>query len=211
VYGILAKKFEDLGFTIPCAGEISVLADRDKLLDFWLERNWGVQFMTNAVIYNETIAEILKNPDSSIIVSIDCGSRETCRKVKRADVFNNIVSNIKKYRETGGRMELKYVLLPGYNDELNDIDGFAEIVAGIKPWRAVLSFDVLEYRNKSQIGNIKPRNIAYNEKMSESLFATCAYFVARIKETGIPIAIASDRFSNPDYERLSVLIKNFIR
>jgi pyruvate-formate lyase-activating enzyme len=205
VFRIAAQKFEHMNFAAPCAGEFSVLPDRDLILNFFRERNWTAQWLTNAVVYNDLMAEILKRPGSSMVVSLDCGTRETCRRVKNADVYEKIVLNTKKYSRSGGCMELKYVVLPGMNDSLEDINGFVNVVQEVNPRSVTLSFDLFEFRNKPLIGKIKERDVAYNEHMPEPVFATFAYFVARIRESGVPLKIAPDRFSNPDYERLGKL------
>ena len=198
----LADKYKQIRHYLPCNGEMMVLPDRDLLLKFLNTNNWTMKLMTNGVIYNHDAAEITSRPWSSITVSLDAGTRDTYKKIKRVDVFDNVVANLTLYAEAGSHIELKYILLPGINESVNDISEFVDIARQIKPECIALSNDLFDYH----IGTKKGKEQAYNDKMTEERFMVFAYFVARIKESGMTPFIVRDRFSAPDYARLSAII-----
>ena len=109
---------------IYASGEISIQPDVDKIVESL--KDYDVAFLTNATIYNSKIHEIIKKESSSIVVSLDSGTRETYRKVKGVDLFEKVCENIGKYAEDGGHIILKYILMEN-NCEKADLDGFIDI------------------------------------------------------------------------------------
>jgi pyruvate-formate lyase-activating enzyme len=106
------------------AGEISIHPLRNKLLTAFSDHPcW---FFSNASAYNETIAEILSKGRSRICPSIDAGTRETFAKIKGVDMFDRVCENLRKY-SLNGFVHLKYIVLPGINDNEADIDGFLDL------------------------------------------------------------------------------------
>ena len=90
-------------------------------------------FITNATIYNETFIKLIKQNKVSLInVSLDSGTKETYKKIKKANLFDKAVDNLIKYSNEGCNIFLKYLILPGVNDNNADIDGFFEIVLKTK-------------------------------------------------------------------------------
>ena len=62
-----------------------------------------------------------------IITSIDAGTRETFKKIKRNDMFDKVMENLRKYPVNKTKLILKYLILEGVNDNETDIDRFYEI------------------------------------------------------------------------------------
>lgn len=107
-------------------GEICVAPRRDEILN--VTSNYYTTIFTNAGIYNEQIAEQIESGNVlQILVSIDAGTRETFQKVKGVDAFENIRENLKKYRSYGSSIDIKFVFLPGINDNEEDVDGFVAL------------------------------------------------------------------------------------
>ena len=120
------------------SGEITIMPHKDLLLDIAI--GYEACFFTNAFIFNQKIADSLKNNNSSVYVSLDSGTRETFKLVKRSDLFEEVVGNLKKYRKYGGIM-LKYVVLPGINDDDKDFNGIIDIMKSLNVNRIIISFD----------------------------------------------------------------------
>jgi len=106
------------------SGEILTHPLRDKILA--AVQNNPCWFYTNACIYNKKIAKILSKGKSKIIPSIDAGTRETFKKVKGVDLFDKVCENLIQYAKDGF-VELKYIILPGLNDNERDINGLIDI------------------------------------------------------------------------------------
>ena len=102
-------------------GEITISPRVDEILDAVQE--YRLQVLTNAVIYNERIAELTARPGSCVNISVDAGTRQTYKLVKGVDAFDKVWTNIKKYKGCGVTVFVKYVFLEENSNEA-DVMGF---------------------------------------------------------------------------------------
>ena len=101
----------------------------DEILDIFLKTKWKIILNSNLSIYNEKLAALIEDERiSRIITSLDAGTRETFKKVKQKDMFDNVLENLRKYPVSKIDLLLGYVFLENINDNETDIDGFYEIV-----------------------------------------------------------------------------------
>ena len=111
-------------------GEISIHPYKDRIMD--LVGTYKTEFRTNCFKFDERIAANLKaNPKSFINLSIDAGTPETWKKIKGFDNFYEVTDNLVEYRmncTTPEQITLKYIMLPGYNDNLTDFNAVVEIM-----------------------------------------------------------------------------------
>lgn len=198
VHKIAASIYPDLQEICLADGEPSILPHIEELCDLIDEKGWSVWFNTNAIIYSEKIAETMaRNPNTFIAVALDASSPETYKKIKHVDTFERVVDNIRKYREKGNRVFLKYILIPGYNDSVDEMNGFIRIAKDIGVDRITLS------QNLS--GFYEGVSHSLDSDMSEEVFAHFAYLVARIQEEGLPWDFQIEFISAHDYERIENL------
>ena len=109
----------------------------------------SVQVFTNASIYDEVLSRYIENDRCVLLVSVDAGTRETYHKVKGSDLYDKVQENLRKYSALRpGIVQLKYIFLPGINDNDADVDGFIELCHQINPGIVFLSFDY-NYPGKS--------------------------------------------------------------
>lgn len=120
------------------SGELTVHPYRDKILAAF-ENNY-CEFYTNAVIYNDKIAEILSLKKGIVISSPDAGRAETFERIKGVDAYDKVYENIKQYVEHG-IVQLKYIFLKGINDNFGEIDAFVQKVAEVRPASVLISRD----------------------------------------------------------------------
>ncbi|GHS96333.1 hypothetical protein AGMMS50276_14540 [Synergistales bacterium] len=199
IHRILSDEFgASIEWAALADGEITVLPHRDKLLNLIKERGWGAGICTNALIYNDDVAEILGRPLSVLNVSLDAGTAETYRKVKGVNVFSKVVANLEKYAESKGRILLKYILLPGVNDSFDDVNGFIKIAVSLKVERVLLSHDMCNISKTSE-------SVDSLTNITEQQYAMYAYFVARCKEAGLTVCYVVDCFSASDCLRMNNL------
>ena len=126
-------------------GEISILPQRGKLLDF-LAR-YPLEIFSNAIVYDARIAKLIARTTSFLNCSIDAGTRETYALVKGLDAFDRVLTTLKKYQEEGGNILLKYILLPK-NCSQKDVEGFLSIIEELKISRVRVSCDLnLDHSN----------------------------------------------------------------
>jgi wyosine [tRNA(Phe)-imidazoG37] synthetase (radical SAM superfamily) len=155
-------------------GEITIHPYKKRIID--LVRNHKPAFYTNCFIYDEDIAEILKtNPGSIINLSIDSGTPETWAKVKGVDNFGDVVENLYKYAKVCSKPDqitLKYINLPGINDNWNDHLGVVKILKDLSIKKITLSRDV---------------NIKYDSSPEQlnNVIGAAAYFLAILSKNQI--------------------------
>lgn len=197
VYRILIDEFAETVRGVSVSdGEITVAPYRDDLLNLIIEKNLDSDIDTNAILYNEKVAEALKRPGSQMRVSLDCGTPETFQRIKRVDKFNDVVQNIERYKKAGARVCLKYILLPGYNDSIEEVKAFIQIALRLQPFLITLSNDMY-MGEKNPVGSL-----------SDSQFELLEYFVNSAKENGFKVKYMSHCFMPADHAGLNRLCYN---
>ncbi len=116
------------------------------IIDIGLKNNCKFRILTNGIIYDEKIADLMKNENINIVISLDSGSDEMYRRVKRVNAFDKVTNNIIKYNEAGknnpdSRIMLKYILCPGINDKIDEIKKFKDFALNANIGCIILSID----------------------------------------------------------------------
>jgi sulfatase maturation enzyme AslB (radical SAM superfamily) len=107
------------------AGEIALNPNKVRIFDKIMR--YPAILFSNCTTFDEQICEIVSKPDSTLITSLDCGTRETYLEIKGADKFDDVVENIRRYKERGN-VQLKYIIILENTDQ-SDIDGFIRVCA----------------------------------------------------------------------------------
>ena len=166
-------------------GEITISPYRDRILQLWKENKLKGQILTNAAIYNQDIFDLLATGQISINCSIDAGTRETFEKIKGKDCYYKVLDNLEKYASSGGKIQLKYILLNGINSNEHDIMGFIQFSKKIGA-EVVLS----------------PDNRKSNEKMSHDEYDLFMRFINCCKQYEINYSII-EAYSPEDLDAIS--------
>lgn len=199
-YKIAADYYKGIKWTTMVAGEPTMLKELDAVLDLVHESGWGMAFHTNGIVYSEKAAMTVSNNKASIInISLDSGARETYKKIKRVDMFDRVVANLHKYADAGCGIHLKYILLPEYNDNINEVNAFINIAADIGARKVILSWNQYEYDNGVR------KNKDSVPCLTEYMFCIYSYMIARLGEEGIAWEIETTNFSKSDCERFERL------
>lgn len=82
---------------------------------------------TNAIVFCPALAEALKRGRATVVVSVDSGTRDCYRRVKRVDRFDAVWTNILRYAATGSVL-LKYIVF-SENSATGEIDSFLRLCA----------------------------------------------------------------------------------
>lgn len=155
-------------------GEIAIHPYRDRIMN--LVRGKATTFYTNCFKFDEDIANNLHdNPNSAINLSIDAGLPQTWKKVKGFDNFDAVVSNLVNYYSNSarpGQITLKYIVLPGINDTLEDYLSLMEIMKLLKVPHLSISRDV-------------HHKYAMDQDKTTELVGAAAYLVALCHLNGI--------------------------
>jgi len=102
-------------------GEPTIMPRKDELLD--LINDFRLNLATNGIVFDDRFAMMTARPGSMAVISVDAGTRETYRRIKGMDAFEIVCGNIKKYRERGANITMKYIFMPENSNE-TDMDGF---------------------------------------------------------------------------------------
>ena len=112
-------------------GDVAMLDNFDEIQNFFLEQGaTNFYIPTSAIKYLSSVQNLLEKGFAEVIVSVDSGSKEIYKKIKRVDVYDTVISNIQKYAEAAKKgksiFKAKYILLPFVNDTKEEIDKFLE-------------------------------------------------------------------------------------
>ena len=131
IYPDILKQIEQTGYTDDdtiisiATGEFSISEAGRRFISMALEYNHPIMILTNAYIFSQEAAQALDH-SGIILCSVDAGTPESFQKVKGVDGFDRVSENLQKYAEHGP-VSLKYILLEGANDSLEDLEGFIQL------------------------------------------------------------------------------------
>jgi wyosine [tRNA(Phe)-imidazoG37] synthetase (radical SAM superfamily) len=125
----------NLTIDISC-DELTVLPYCDEIIDGILPYApfSTIMLFSNATVFSQKIADIMTmNKHSYMICSMDCGTRKTFQAIKKRDLFDAAVNNLIEYARKGVNIELKYIVLPGINDNLEEASAFMGLCEKVQP------------------------------------------------------------------------------
>ena len=198
IHRIAGELYPDLENLILADGEPALLPHLDDLCDLADEKGWSINFNTSGIKYSQKLAQTLaKNPKSNLCVALDSGTTETYEKIKRVRMFDTVVDNLRKYHDTGVKIFLKYILIPGINDNLEDINKFVDIAKSVGTEHVTLS--------QNMSGIVDGVKHAEDPDMTEEMFMFFTYIVARLKEEGFSWDFQIEFVSARDIKRIESL------
>jgi len=166
--GLLSETFK----MVIGSGEICFHPNRNGIYDLISERQATV--CSNASVYDSRLAQLLELGNIELNCSVDAGTRNTFHKVKGYDLFDKVCENIKRYGSLG-KVTLKYIILPGINDNEADIDGFIALCKAAGTGYVQISYDIHAPR-----------------ELSEETSRAAEYFIGRLSENGLMYQVLSD-------------------
>lgn len=117
-------------------GDISVLKEFKPMMQEFIKSGYKeFCIFTNNIVFQPMIKTIMdKNPyHISLTTALDAGCRETYKKIKRVDKFNDCVNNLRKYMKNNNDANLvvKYIVVENLNDNVEEITKFINLMADI--------------------------------------------------------------------------------
>jgi pyruvate-formate lyase-activating enzyme len=91
-------------------GEPALLKEFPACLDLMMERGIAHEVSSNATVFSDAIFRHLSNPKFMLTTSVDAGTASTYMKLKEQDRFEDVWRNLQMYAETGGRINVKYIM-----------------------------------------------------------------------------------------------------
>ena len=161
-------------------GEPTLMKNFDALVDLLTKNGTNIRVHTNALKYSETVENALKKNMGLVVTSLDCGCSSTFFKIKQVDAFDIVCSNIGKYVSASSKnVIVKYILIPGYNDNIKEIDLFFKLINNLGVKNTALDIDVVYARK-------------YNNKdVSPHIFLLVDYFNLKASKLNIDVQIYS--------------------
>ena len=150
-------------------GEPTIMPNFDELIALYTEHGTMVRVHTSGIRYSKTVDDALKNDKGTVVISLDSGCSETYNKIKKVNKFNDVCETIGKYALSNiNNIIIKYIIVPGYNDNLKEIDKFFKLIKqyGIK----TVALDIeVQYAMKYENKNVSPHVyllVDYFEKLA---------------------------------------------
>ena len=177
-------------------GEPTCLSEMPEILDFFGGKNSFIVLFSSGILFSEKIANLMSQNKLRLVISLDCGDSKTFKKIKRVDKFNQVLENVKKYanfnskqNDTYSCINLKYVILKGFNDSEEEIDKFFEVakfcgVTDVQP----------DFNNSPKI---------FGEKLPEKEISLMNSFVQKASALGFRCEVTS-RVENCVKKRLYI-------
>lgn len=157
-------------------GEVAILDEFGDIFDL-LVSNGFKNFTINSsgIKYSEVIEKGLKMGFIRLVISPDAGTKETYEKIKRVPCFDKVYENIKNYcavlsPENKHLVQVKYIIIPGYNDSVKEIDSWLikSKKAGVK--NVILDLEFAYYaRHKEKMSPHIPMLIEYAKYKAKKL------------------------------------------
>lgn len=125
-------------------GNISCLKNHEDIVKTFLQRGVGTIYIpTNNIVYMPIIEKLLVTKKGELCTALDSGCRETYLKIKQVDKFYKSIDNLKKYIAAAGNdsIIIKYIIVKGYNDNLEEFKMFMDKMIEINVKIIVLDID----------------------------------------------------------------------
>lgn len=157
-------------------GEPTLLDEFEDVMNFLLDNYfWGIRVHTSGIKYSPALARAINEIRGYVVVSTDAGDRETFKKIKRVDKYDEVRETIRKYAlQTNyiGRflVSAKYIIIPGINDTKEQINKWMSANYNAGLYTTVLDLEENWYKeNKNNIPKHIFELIKYAEKRAKQL------------------------------------------
>jgi len=132
-------------------GEITISPEFEELLSTLLNYLYSqIEILTSGIKYCKSIEQAFVQNKCKLVISLDSAVPETYKKIKQVDCFNKVVENIKNYIEASdnakNNITMKYILVDGVNDNINEISGFITLVKSLGINNIRMDFDYEKYK-----------------------------------------------------------------
>ncbi|MBE7704861.1 MAG: radical SAM protein [Cyanobacteria bacterium SIG29] len=136
---MIDKKELDVHFQ---GGNVSVLDEFEDLVNIFMKNGVKrVEIATNGIKYLPAIERICNDTFVDVNISIDAGSRETYKKIKTVDKFDDLIENLKKYAKLPILLRLKYILVRNVNDTKEELEKYINLMKEIGITNSELMID----------------------------------------------------------------------
>lgn len=108
-------------------GEPTLLPEFEDLLNLLLLYKNRMRIHSSGIKYSDAIETGIKENLLTVVISPDSAIKETYERIKRVKAFDIVWENLRKYaaaQKTANNVKAKYIIIPGINDSIQEIDTF---------------------------------------------------------------------------------------
>ncbi len=152
VKDLINKKILDICAHIYMSGgEITISPEFEELLSLLLGHVYSrIEILTSGIKYCKSIERAFVENKCELMISLDSSDRDVYKKIKRVDCFDKVVDNIKSYIKASDNAKngitLKYIIVDGINDNIEEIEKFVKLVSSLEIMKIRLDFDYEKYK-----------------------------------------------------------------
>lgn len=175
---IRAGSYIDVG-----GGESTLHREFDDIAAFAFEHGITMHVYTNAVGVSKSLLTGLKSGLASVIISVDAGTAETYRRIKKKDVLHRVWESIAEYISAKPEaVFVKYIMMDSNRSKL-EIDAFLDQARKSGVVRLMPSVNVFQnHQSAGALSDPMKRSLAYMLKHGRTIGET------RLAETISPQA-----------------------
>lgn len=178
-------------------GDVSLLEEFSEIIE-WILQN-GIRYVivnTSSIKKTPSLIKGLQSGNFFVKISLDSGTKNIYQKIKRVDKFENVIENIKTYYEVlphdkKEHLRIKYIIIPGLNDFIGEVDEFLKIMSRIGIKAIILDMES-HYCNKNTEGFSPHLEMFYD------------YFLQQAKLLKIRV----DLYKKPNFKERILIKKN---
>lgn len=180
-------------------GEISCLKEFKKVVKLLEKLNYYIIINSSGIKYESIVGKRLKKGSSCIIISVDAGKKETYEKIKNVKTFDKVWENIEKYTKDQSLphlVNIKYIILPGVNDSMEEINLWLEKCKKINVKNVVLGIDANYFEPNRNNIPVKILNLFNNTRETAERMGL-NFFIANRAVT----MLTKGKYANPFWEK----------
>ncbi len=161
-------------------GEPTLMKNFDKIIHLFSSNGTTVRVHTSGIKYSSTCEEALRKNNGTVVISLDSGCTKTYKRIKQVDCFYTVCETIQKYSlANSDNVIIKYIIIPGVNDNIKEIDAFFRLMKNYGIKTVALDLEVRYARTYE------------NKYVSPHIFLLADYFENRAKKLNIRCIIYS--------------------
>ena len=120
----------DIFSVLYAVGESCLNEKRFGLYQYCGEKHYFLDVFSNCSVFDESLFSLAHRSPVIVRSSFDAGTPETYERIKGVTCFDKAIDNVRRYLEAPYLgVNLKYLFMPGINDNEKDIDRFAQLCA----------------------------------------------------------------------------------
>lgn len=113
-------------------GEPAILEEFEPMVDLLLDYGMdNIRVHSSGIKFSPAMARGISEGKLNVVISVDSGTEETYKKIKRVATFNKVWENVKKYADAQtknkGLARTKYIIIPGVNDTTEELEKWFQL------------------------------------------------------------------------------------